>query len=53
MDFVGQTPRMVGLSLCILGCWLERLCKAEGLAGGKALLLKALRFFFKKKRCAF
>jgi hypothetical protein len=48
MAFVGRMPRMPGIPPCILGCWLECLCKAEGLAGGKALLLTALGFFKKK-----
>jgi hypothetical protein len=45
MALVGRAPRMVGIPLCILGCWLERLYKAERLAGGKALLLTDVCFF--------
>jgi len=50
MAFIGRAPRMVGIPLCILGCWLERLCKAEGLAGGKGFVVDS-RLVLQKKRC--
>jgi hypothetical protein len=48
MAFVGRAPRMVGLPLCILGCWLERLCNVEGLVGGKGFVVDSCLLLLKK-----